>query len=504
MVNVKYLQISSKRAKFDLIKSYIMALNNESFGVSAKIAMCDLFSLDYDYSKFNSRIDDKAIEVLSQVFKSNNEIKKLKLTSFLDNSNEFNDDYISRSPHNFTNEIGQTISIWTFMNNSPKPCPKVVGQPGVDKANKLFGHLYPSSIDKRTFKDLVITKTQDLLDIYFDYLFISDISIFVYLKESSSDLWNSNDYIVKIIDSKTLGTIEFTQTNITFSNSLSQWNESNTVRLNNKSIGEFQVHSASNRFIKFRFFLKNLIEFVEYKNRNNETLGATTEFVICKHFNLSIPASANLVERADKTLIKPLTSTVISAFNELPNPISYVGAEGGSRQGSKSSVDFLLEGNKTLSLKTNTSKSNKVCPPEIGQPSFKTFDHYFSGSGFYVPPIDEQKFKEVVLNNPEFLFFEYIDKLFDCDELLWIYGENASLNSFNHKVVSSNQIEENLDVFRNKGNYKFTRALNEWNESNTMKFNDISIGEFQVHSLRNSLKFRFNFYNLIELLNLTK
>ncbi len=481
-----------------------MALNNETFGVSAKIALCDLFELDYDFSRFNSRIDDKAFEVLRQVFKLNKEIKKLNLTSFLDNSNEFNDEFISRSPHNFINTLGQTISIWTFMNNSPKPCPKVAGQPGIDKANKLFGHLYPLTIDKKTFKDLVITKTQDLLDIYFDYLFISDISIFVYLKESSSDLWNPNDYIIKIIDSKALGYVEFTQSHITFTNTLTQWNESNTVKLNNKSIGEFQVHSATNRFIKFRFFLKNLIEFIEYKNRNNETLGASTEFVICKHFNLTIPASSNLFARTDKTLITPLTSTVISAFNELPYPISYVGAEGGSRQGSKSSVDFILEGNKTLSLKTNTSKSNKVCPPEIGQPSFKTFDHYFSNSGFYVPPIDEQKFKEVVINNPDFLFFEYIDKLFDCDELLWIYGENAGLNSFKHKVVSSNQIEENIELFRCKQDYSFTRSLMDWNESNTMKFKNISIGEFQVHTLRNSLKFRFNFYNLIEILKLTK
>ena len=54
-----------------------MALNNESFGVSAKIALCDLFQLDYDYSKFNSRLEEKAVNVLSQVFKSNNEIKKL-------------------------------------------------------------------------------------------------------------------------------------------------------------------------------------------------------------------------------------------------------------------------------------------------------------------------------------------------------------------------------------------------------------------------------------------
>jgi hypothetical protein len=479
-----------------------MPLNNETFGVSAKIALCELFNLDYDHAKFNLRVDNNAFEVLTKVFRSNSEIKKLKLNSFLDNSGEFNDQFISRSPHNFTNELGQTISVWTFMNNNPKPCPKVAGQPGVEKANKLFGHLYHKEIDKVTFKELVINKTQDLLDIYFDYLFISDISIFVYLKESSSDLYNPNDYEVKIIDSKTLGNIEFTQSNISFTNSVDQWNESNTVRLNQKSIGEFQVHTASNRFIKFRFFLKNLIEFVEFKNRNNETLGATTEYVICNYFKLEVPPSANLALRADKALVKVITPTVISAFNELPKAITYVGAEGGSRQGSKSSVDFILDGNKTLSLKTNTSKSNKVCPPEIGQPSFKTFDHYFADSGFYIPPINEQKFKEMVMQNPDFLFFEYIDKLFDCDELLWIYGENSALTSFNYKVVSSNQIDSNLDVFRIKDRYSFTRSLADWNESNTLKYNDVSIGEFQVHSARSSLKFRFNYFNLIEMLKL--
>jgi hypothetical protein len=479
-----------------------MAVNNETFGISAKIALCEIFELDYDHSKFRLRVDDRAFNVLTRVFKKNKEINKMKLNSFLDNSGEFNDEFISRSPHNFTNENGQTISIWTFMNNNPKPCPKVVGQPGVEKANKLFGHLFDRAIDKITFKELVITKSQDLLDVYFDYLFISDISIFVYLKDSSSDLYNPEDYIIKIIDSKSLGSIDFNQSNISFTKTLSQWNESNTIRFNNKSIGEFQVHTASDRFIKFRFFLKNLIELIEFKQRNNETLGATAEYVICDYFKLKIPVSSNLITRADKSLIKSITPAIVSAFKELPKAITYVGTEGGSRQGSKSSIDFVLEGDRSLSLKTNVSKSNKVCPPEIGQPSFKTFDHYFSGSGFYTPPINEQKFKEMVINNPQFLFFKYVEKLFDCDELLWIYGENPALTSFDFKIVSSNQIENQLSIFNNKEMYAFTRSLQEWNESNTMKYNNVSIGEFQVHSMRGSLKFRFNYFNLIEMLNL--
>jgi hypothetical protein len=480
-----------------------MPITNETFGISARVALCTLFNLDYDQSKFHSRVDEKIHDVFFRVFNNSQEIKKLKLNTFLDNSDEYNDQFISRSPHNFTNEDGKTISIWTFMNNNPKPCPKVAGQPGVEKANKLFGHLFNKEIDKNTFKELVIKKTQELLDIYADYLFISDYSIFIYPTTSSPDLWNPDEYTIKIIESNTLGNIEFNQSNITFTKSLTEWNESNTVKFNNNSIGEFQVHSATNRFIKFRFFLKSLIELIDVKVRNNETLGATTEYVICKHFNLSIPSTSNLSKRADKVLIKPITDTIIRAFTELPQPIQYVGTEGGQREGSKSSVDFILEGNKTMSLKTNTTKTNKVCPPEIGQPSFKTFDHYFSKSGLYIPPIDEQKFKSVVINNPHFLFIQYIEKLFDCDELLWIYGENPSLSSFNFKTISSINIQSKIDIFKENSNFSFTRDLTTWNESNSMKYNGTSIGEFQVHSLRKSLKFRFNFYNLIEILKLS-
>ena len=44
--------------------------------------------------------------------------------------------------------------------------------------------------------------------------------------------------------------------------------------------------------------------------------------------------------------------------------------------------------------------------------------------------------------------------------------------------------------------------LEDWNESNTVKYNNISIGEFQVHNNRQCYKFRFNFKNLIKILNL--
>ena len=51
-----------------------------------------------------------------------------------------------------------------------------------------------------------------------------------------------------------------------------------------------------------------------------------------------------------------------------------------------------------------------------------------------------------------------------------------------------------------KDKFTFTKNLENWNESNTVKYYGITIGEFQVHNNRNCLKFRFDMKNLIELL----
>lgn len=57
------------------------------------------------------------------------------------------------------------------------------------------------------------------------------------------------------------------------------------------------------------------------------------------------------------------------------------------------------------------------------------------------------------------------------------------------------------DRIEAKNAFSFTRlTLEEWNESNTVKYGGITIGEFQVHQNRNCFKFRFNMQNLLEIL----
>jgi hypothetical protein len=178
------------------------------------------------------------------------------------------------------------------------------------------------------------------------------------------------------------------------------------------------------------------------------------------------------------------------------NPVKYSGSEKRERgSNSKSGVDFYLENNLTLSVKTNKSKSYKVCPPEIGQPSPRTFDLYFSKKGWYQGPVDDYKFRKLVRDKRILsqLLLEYVKYLNECDFLLWsLYLSTEQIKSV---LVSKSQLknicfEPNLIQYSNE----FTEQ-----SSVTIKYGleAITIGEFQIHSARTSLKFRFNFNSLL-------
>jgi hypothetical protein len=137
-----------------------------------------------------------------------------------------------------------------------------------------------------------------------------------------------------------------------------------------------------------------------------------------------------------------------------------------------------------------------VCPPEVGQPGSKTcllyFKHLFPNN---TKEVSQENFKKMVYDNIDKLIPIYIEHLFDSDWLLWIYEEN---NSYSFKAISKNQIKEKK---WEKRRFTFTKEkLENWNESNTVKYDELSIGEFQVHQNRNCFKFRFNFQNLLKII----
>ena len=183
------------------------------------------------------------------------------------------------------------------------------------------------------------------------------------------------------------------------------------------------------------------------------------------------------------------------AFGSIPAAIKHSGSTPGKRgEQSKCSYDFVLQGGKTLSLKTN--KGKMVCPPEVGQPGSKTCLLYFSQ--FFpkgTTEVTRESFKKMVFENIEKIMPIYVEHLFDSDWLLWIY---ATKEGYEHQSINKEDIKE---FVWKKEKFTFTKGtIEEWNESNTVKYNGTTIGEFQVHQNRNCYKFRFNMQNLLELI----
>ena len=96
----------------------------------------------------------------------------------------------------------------------------------------------------------------------------------------------------------------------------------------------------------------------------------------------------------------------------------------------------------------------------------------------------------MILNHIGEIFPIYVKHLLDSDYLLWIHKEK---NTYEYQIFDSKFAQ---DAEWNSQDFSFTKpTVEEWNESNTLKYNGISIGEFQVHQLRSCFKFRFNMPN---------
>jgi hypothetical protein len=230
---------------------------------------------------------------------------------------------------------------------------------------------------------------------------------------------------------------------------------------------------------------------------NNETLGQSAEKVIC---NLSGLDTAHLANRSDQNYEEILTPLIKKALSELPKIKKHSGLEKGNRGGqSKSAIDFYLEGKQTLSVKTNKNSNMKVCPSEVGQSSWQILNIYFKEilKINNIRSLDRENFKKMVLNSIDLLIPIYLNHLMTCDYLLWIYQKKLK---FNYKIIKKNNLSDFIWKFEN---FKFTKNMSNWNESCSIRYNEISLGEFQIHNNRSpNKKFRFNMQNLCKILNL--
>lgn len=224
---------------------------------------------------------------------------------------------------------------------------------------------------------------------------------------------------------------------------------------------------------------------------NNESLGMSVEFAICEQSGLQ---SSHLRERAVPELVEQVTETVASALDELPEVTEHIGGH--------SDVDFLTA-NGSLSVKSNLKAQGKVAPQRCGQPTARTFTEFFRDlllptddvDGVIPRPVMKRRVQERI---SDFIPI-YLENLFDCDFLLWLW-----LNpSPGYRVISKLDIAQ---VDWSAGYFDFSKTPEDWNESCTVKYRApnqeraVSIGEFQIHNNRDNYKFRFSMQNLLSVI----
>lgn len=102
---------------------------------------------------------------------------------------------------------------------------------------------------------------------------------------------------------------------------------------------------------------------------NNETIGISAELAIADTFGIVVNPSYR--ERGDEVVKNNIQQIVYDTFiiENIPFPVEHVAYD-------QSPVDFILENNQTLSVKTNMGYLSKVAPQIIGQPTAETYFNF--------------------------------------------------------------------------------------------------------------------------------
>lgn len=223
---------------------------------------------------------------------------------------------------------------------------------------------------------------------------------------------------------------------------------------------------------------------------NNEEIGISAEVAIANVY--AVPISDSYRRRSNILIVANIQAIVRSALQSaaVPTPIHHI-AEG------QNPIDFIVMGGKSLSVKTNQKLLGKVAPQRVGQASSKTFFLFFTDlvDPALVPVLYSERvvlFKTLVFARIDHMLKVYWDNLFDCDYLVYFYNilqADGSLSPTPQSVMFSKKDSPVWD----KQHITYTKpSLATWNESNTVKYYGITIGEFQVHNNRDNFKFRFN------------
>lgn len=203
---------------------------------------------------------------------------------------------------------------------------------------------------------------------------------------------------------------------------------------------------------------------------NTETIGLWTEKIICEIYGITFNCSRDHIKNLNidiqdfKENLKELIKNI-----KVTEHLGHL----------NKNVDFKTS-HSHLSIKTNIA-NDKVCPNSIGQTSLKNLN--------FNTNLD---FKEWIINKPILALQFYLYHIL-TEDLLYINYNKGKM------VFIPSQTLPKIDIKY----ITFTKTLETFKESCTMKYKNKSIAEFQCHNTRNIIKCRFSMLNLLDLLKHT-
>ena len=223
------------------------------------------------------------------------------------------------------------------------------------------------------------------------------------------------------------------------------------------------------------------------KTDTNESLGVTVELAICRMRGLD-ECNVNPARCGDYNPDDPILQACIrkALGDVLDEIVEYTGPKG-------KSADFLLRDGKSISVKSNKLKGKKVAPNGIGQTSNTNWCSHFAAE-YSQHKTDDiiTGIRATIRNETARLLRSYIRYLFAEDYTLWIGEQRQGFKGVLFDKHHSFRFQQRYITLSNtKSDFG----------SLSVRYNNISLGEFQYHKKRPTIiVFRFNMANLITLL----
>jgi hypothetical protein len=254
-MDLSEMDLSEMDSRSKVLKCKKKKKTNETAGMSCEKAIC-ISNNDKNESKICiDRCDEELVKKLVEPFtqfQKDNSISTLTYTGYSDNKTDFVD------------VNGKTYSIKSNIRKNGKVCPQVIGQPTKRKFienvyNPINNLEQDTSISETDIKQNFFKYTDQYLNLYFQYLFCCDYIIHIFITEKETENASDFQFKFKLIDKMKF---TFEKDKITFSNTCENWKEGITIKYDNVSIGEFQLHRNRDS-IKFRFIIDNLLTFLK-------------------------------------------------------------------------------------------------------------------------------------------------------------------------------------------------------------------------------------------------